>query len=296
MREGVGVADPFEALRRPVVPLAPRADFAAALRRRLEQETGMTTTGATTTRPLKAEGTLAMVHLRVADADRAMAFFGQLLGWEAERVLFEDHVSHFTVNTEVTVRILDDPDASPVRPNYQVGDVAGVMAAIQAAGGVVTASETTADGGGWAMGADDQGVPVLVYRPGGHRSSVIPTRGPIGDVGLVFIRVDAERAQRFYGATLGWELTRVHPNSSYFDAVPRVGVFDEAAAFGRPVVPSVTLYLGLAPGRPLAPVLARVRELGGHVGPAAHDMGPYYTAVCTDDQGTEFGLMSDTLD
>jgi len=45
----------------------------------------------------------------VNDADRAMRFFGSLFGWEAERVELGDHVSHYTLNTEVTVRAPDRP-------------------------------------------------------------------------------------------------------------------------------------------------------------------------------------------
>jgi len=239
------------------------------------------------------EGTLAMVHLRVGDADRAMSFFAALLDWEAERVAFEGNVSYYTVNTEVTVRILDDPSAPPLRPNYRVARVDLAVEAIRTAGGTVTASEVDDEGGGWAQGVDDQEVPLLVYRPRGHRGSVAPSRDPLGgDVGLVFIREDAARAERFYASVLGWSLTRAHPGSHYFDAVPRVGVFDEAAAFRTDVTPSATLYVSVSA---LTPALERVTELGGSAGSASQDMGPYYTAMCTDDQGTEFGLMAERL-
>ena len=284
--------DPFDALWRPIVPLAPRPPFAASLRRRLQGELNMPFTDDLTaeTAPF-TRGGLVMVHLRVRDADRAMAFFGALLGWEAERVVLGGQVSHYTLNTEVTVRLLDDPTVPPVVPNYGVTDVAAAVRSIEEASGRVTAAEVAPDGGGWASGADDQGVPLLVYRPGGYRGHAAPTGSPSGDVGLVFIREDATRAERFYGAVLGWQVTRSHPASQYFDAIPRVGIFDEAAAFGGPVEPSVTLYLSV---HALAPALARVEHLGGTAGPGSQDMGPYFSAVCTDDQGTEFGLMAAT--
>ncbi len=284
--------DPFLALRRPFVPLVPRPEFAADLRRRLRQEMGMTLTDdPTPTEPALADhGQLAMVHLRVGHADRAMRFFAELFGWEAERVPFDEHISHYTVNTRTTVRILDDPDSPPVVPNYGVRDAGSAIGAIEAAGGVVTESEPEPDGGGWARGRDDQGLPLLVFRPGRYHRAAAPTRMPTGEVGLVFVRADAGRAGRFYGTVLGWDLERSAPDSHYYEAVERVGVFDEAAAFGTEVAPSVTLYLAVDA---LAPALARVEELGGQAGPAAQDMGPYYSALCRDDQGTEFGLMSE---
>jgi predicted enzyme related to lactoylglutathione lyase len=284
--------DPFTALRRPFLPVAPRDEFAADLRRRLRQEMGMTQTDdQTPAEPALADhGHLAMVHLRVGDADRAMRFFGGLFGWEAERVLFDEHVSHYTVNTRTTVRILDDPASPPVVPNYGVRDARAAITAIEAAGGVVTESEPGPDGGGWARGHDDQGLPLLVFRPGRYHRAAPPTRTPTGEVGLVFLREDAQRAGRFYGTVLGWHL-RQASDGHYHHAVDRVGVFDEAAAFGSEVAPSATLYLVVDA---LAPVLARVEELGGEAGPAAQDMGPYHSAVCHDDQGTEFGLMSET--
>ena len=69
-------------------------------------------------------GGLAMVHLRVDDANHGMRFFGALFGWQAERVPFDGHVSHYTINTTTTIRILDDPTSPPVVPNYTVADVA----------------------------------------------------------------------------------------------------------------------------------------------------------------------------
>ncbi|HZU71154.1 MAG TPA: hypothetical protein VE990_00150 [Acidimicrobiales bacterium] len=290
--------DSFASLRRPAPPLGPDPTFAASLRRRLERELGMTTADLNRSDSTAGrggtdlDGTLAMVHLRVADADRAMAFLAALAGWEAERVPFDDHISHYTINTAVTVRILDDPGSAPVVPFYRMTMVSEAAAAVPAAGGRVVESGAEPDGGGWARAVDDQGLPFGMYRPRGYQGSAAPGRPATGEVGLVFMTADATRADRFYGPVLGWHLQRVHPDSNYFEAVPAVGVFDEAAAFGRPVAPSLRLYLSVPA---LSPALARVSELGGRAGEVAQDMGPYYTAWCSDDQGTGFGLMAEAL-
>jgi predicted enzyme related to lactoylglutathione lyase len=287
--------DPFDALRRPIVAQRPRPQFAAVLERRLREELAMPLVDdlAIDGDASAIHGSLRMVHLRVGDADRAMRFFDDLFGWVGERYV-EGHVSHYTLNTAVTVRLLDDPDSAAVRPNYAVRDVDATIRAIEASGGRVTGSETTPDGGGWAFAEDRNGVPLVVLRPynGGHGASDTPVRG---DVALVFLKEDAGAVADFYGPVLGWELHPAHPGSSYFDVVERVGVWDENAALGTHHAASVTLYLEVPA---LRPAVARLEGLGGSAEavPAETTMGPYFSVMCTDDQGTAFGLMSAELD
>ncbi|MFI5047085.1 MAG: VOC family protein [Acidimicrobiia bacterium] len=290
--------DPFEALRRPVVPRRPRPQFAVVLERRLREELHMPmvddlTPDDTADEAVRTHGSLGLVHLRASDADRAMAFFGELFGWVGERWA-SDHVSHYVLNTRVTVRLLDDPNAAPVRPNYVVDDVGMAIAAIEASGGRVSDTDASSDGGGWAYAEDGEGVPLVVYRPSGdsHAESDAPVSG---DVGLVFVTEDADAARRFYGTVLGWPFVVPHPGSWYFDTVEHVGVFDEHAAFGTRDPASVVLYLEVPA---LHPALARLVELGGTSAPAPEEpnMGPYFSVLCTDDQGTRFGLMAQSLD
>lgn len=285
------MSDPFDVLRRPIVPVRPRPAFVIALRRRLQEELPMsTTTDLTDVASPIDQGALGLVHLRVADADRAIAFFGEAFGWQSERFAGDGHVSHYVNNTDVTVRLLDDPSAADVRPNYRVHDVAAAVAAVEASGGRVTDADVRPDGGGWAYADDAAGLPFLVYRPsdGYHPRLDAPASA---DVGLVFLVEPEAAASTFYGAVLGWQLRPDHPGSTYYDAVPRVGVWDEAAATGGSSDPSVTLYLEVPA---LAPAVETLRRLGGTSDdvPAAPDMGPLFTVRCTDDQGTRFGLLS----
>jgi hypothetical protein len=39
-----------------------------------------------------------------------------------------------------------------------------------------------------------------------------------------------------------------------------------------------------------------MREPAAEGGEALMDMGPFYTALCSDDQGTEFGVMARSMD
>lgn len=66
------MADPLHALRLPAVPVEPRPEFAAALRRRLEHRTGQFTPEAATARYF------------VTDLDAAVTFYTQHLGFAEE--------------------------------------------------------------------------------------------------------------------------------------------------------------------------------------------------------------------
>jgi predicted enzyme related to lactoylglutathione lyase len=287
--------DPFDALRRPIAAARPRPLFAAELERRLREELDMPITdesnhgGADLVADPTRHGELMLVHLKVDDADRAMRFFGEVFGWVGERYV-DDHVSHYILNSGVTVRLIDDPAAAPVRPNYAVRDVAAAVRAIEANGGRVTDSEVGPDGGGWAFADDAAGLPLLVFRRSAREH---PTTDTVAraDVALVFMTEEATDATRFYGSVLGWELTAPHPGSTYYDAVEHVGLFDVNAELGTHRAPTIDVYFGV---EALQPIVERVEALGGHVDPVPEepDMGPYYSVRCTDDQGTAFGITS----
>jgi predicted enzyme related to lactoylglutathione lyase len=276
--------DPFTALHRPVPSIRPRPQFVIELRRRLQEELTMPDHDDDHVE-YDDHGALGLVHLRVADADRAMAFFGAAFGWVGERYDGDGHVSHYVTNTAVTVRLWDDPDRAPLRPNYRVRHVGDAVRAIEAAGGRITESDLQGDGGGWAYADDRAGLPLLVYRPSSYPSG--PASDAVrGDVGLVFLVEGEEEASAFYGPVLGWQLQGGHAGSRYFDTVPRVGVFDEEGA-----MPSITFFLEVPD---LSAASVDVRRLGGTADdpPAEPDMGPYFSVRCTDDQGTAFGLLS----
>ena len=57
--------------------------------------------------PPIAHGSPGLLHLAVGDADRAVAFFGNLFGWGGERSV-ADTVSWYPLNTTVTVRLIAD--------------------------------------------------------------------------------------------------------------------------------------------------------------------------------------------
>ena len=97
----------------------------------------------------------AMVHLGVADADRAMQFYGPLFDWEAERVEYRGHIRHYVYNTvNVTPCITDEVDAPPLQLGFTVDDVPATARLVTELGGVVVDDESTPDGGGFLQVRD----------------------------------------------------------------------------------------------------------------------------------------------
>ena len=271
-------SDPFEALRRPLSPARPDPRFAVDLRRRLQEELGMTVTD----EPAAAvtAGELGIVHMAVADADRAISFFERLFGWEAERTTWDGHVSHYVVNTKTLLVLRDNPTVPPVRLWYRVPDVASAVARVQELGGIVGESETTPDGGGWAEVADDQGTPFGLTRPrGDYGDHQQPIAEPTGDLGYLTISVtDTTAGREFYGSLLGWQFNdHHHVDNAGLPLGLRPGLDQR-----RPI----DLYFRVADYEAAA---ARVRELGGTT-EDFYDSPSGRGCQCLDDQGTVFFL------
>ena len=168
-------ADPFEALRRPSPSRRPRVGFAVALRRRLEEELHMTTTDDQL--DVEAVRIPAMVHLGVADADRAIRFFGLLFDWEAERVEYRGHIRHYVYNTvNVTPCITDEAGAPRLQLGFTVDDVPATARLVTELGGAIMDDESTPDGGGFVLARDAQGIPLQLWRASGDSTSTRPSR------------------------------------------------------------------------------------------------------------------------
>ena len=106
--------DPFDALLRPSSPRRPRMEFAVDLRRRIEEELGMTSTDHLQDNQPDAgeayEIWPKMIHLRVNDANQAMSFFGRLFDWEGDRFEADQRASHYRV---LPRRVRQAPSLSP---------------------------------------------------------------------------------------------------------------------------------------------------------------------------------------
>lgn len=278
-------ADPFAALRRPIVPARPDPRVAIALRRRLEEELDMIDVQAAPA----AVRYPAMVHIGVPDADRAIRFFGSLLGWEAERVEFDDGIRHYVTNASGPRPVLvAQPGAPAFRLGFEVDDTREARELVTALGGTVDAAEIADDGGGWLEASDPAGVPLVLWRPGEAHPHDPPTAPATGNLLYLVVDVpDAAPALRFYGGLAGW------PFRSEDDEYPDYHHVEEhiqplaAGIQGSAASAGVRLFFTVAD---LDAAESAVVELGGAVVGDRFEWGPMTAVPCTDDQGTALVL------
>ena len=280
------MAEPLDVLRRDHVAVRPDPRFAVALRRRLEEELGMSLLDDTTTPTDVGDPVPSMVHIGVADPDRAMHFFGALLGWESERVDFEGHVRHYMINTErVQPVLVGEPGYPEVRLGFTVDDPVAARAQVEALGGTI--EDVDPEEGRWFLGRDPAGTPLVLWRQGGdhpHRPPWAPARGE-----LDYFQIDVPDASAvldFYGELLGWPYEAGDDDPpGYHHVASHVGPLAMGIQGDAPEA-RVRLFFGVDD---LAEAEERVRSLGGTVG-ERYEWGPMEAVPCTDDPGTRFVL------
>jgi uncharacterized glyoxalase superfamily protein PhnB len=297
------MTDAFDALREPLVPLAPRPAFAADLRRRIAAELGPTPEEEHM--PEIREYTPARLHSLAAylacdDPAAAIAWYidvfdAHLLG---EPIVMPDgRIGHAELRVGDTVFMLagEFPEENHRSPNALGGSTVGLMLHVPDADATYARA---VENGATAL----RPVSVAygrrggtIHDPFGHRWFIqtnlevadLPVEDiaghRYGDVGYITLRVpDGDRAAAFYGALLGWRLGDGHqPGSFHISSItPPAGI-----AGGTDDV-SVRLYFRVDD---IEAAAAKVRELGGQV-LAVTDYESGGNAECVDDQGLRFDL------
>jgi uncharacterized protein len=284
------MSDPLEALRRPLVPLAPDPAFAARLRERIRlalAEGGtMASDTETASSRTSADGDAVFLSLQVGDTARARRFYGAVFGWEFGP-FEEDGHSLQVQGQSLPLGIWDGPLSRGVgRPDvhivYRVTDIAAAVTAVRSLGG--TADEPRSAPYGVVAGCtDDQGNGFTLHemRPDAPR----PAAGGVRPGDVVYITIspgDEVRASRFYGDLFGWEFQqgRVPHGLQITGPQPMMGMW---GGTGRQVI---TLNYVVAD---IEAAVRRVRDAGGTAtAPTRESYG--LSAECTDDQGITFGL------
>ena len=298
------MADPFEALRTPVVPADPDPEFAARLRARIQQALdprgatmpSTTLERETTSTPPPVSGVVP--YLAVADARRALDWYVEALGARprGEPVVMPDgRIGHAELELGADVLMLADeyPEVGVAAPRPGEGATVTLHLTV----GDVDAATSRAVGAGAELERPPTDHPygrnAVVRDPFGHRwmfssepaeSRQVPGARP-GDVVYVSLWVpDVERAEAFFGAVLGWrsapgrspqgrQVEGVTPNHGLWGGQDRSNLF---LCFAVDDVEAA---------------VERVREAGGRA--EAPRPEPYgLVADCVDDQGLPFALVS----
>jgi predicted enzyme related to lactoylglutathione lyase len=225
-----------------------------------------------------------MVHLGVADADRAARFFGDVLGWQTERVEWKGHVRHYVLG-DFAVRpcITDELDAPPIQLGFEVADVAAAVARVEAAGGRIVVDDVEETGRFVAV-RDDQDVALGFWNYGPPSRPPLAGWPPVGGLAYFAIHVpELERGIEFYGRVLDWtfedaDLPDYRHVADHVEPVA-MGILGGAS-------PGVALYFIVDE---LDVAAAMIRSLGGEVSERSRT-GPMETIECRDDQGLSFNI------
>ncbi len=274
------MTDPLDVLRAPDTPIDPSPAFAADLRARLVRAlaTGEPPMPTTSAENGLRQGDVSYVVLGVPDAQRALAFYGPLLGWTGTPTEHGAQVQGCTP-------MLGLGDMGPDRGlllSYRVDDVGAAVAAVRAGGG--TASEP-ADRG-YALEADCRdpaGLRFWLHQFGDEPETAAAQGFPVGGISYVSLLVpDGDAARAFYAAVLGWTYEDGNPAGT----LPHLGLWS-----GEIGAPGHRSY-GAVPAYTVADLAAAVTQVRSGGGSATEpEQRPYaLQSLCTDDQGLEFYL------
>jgi uncharacterized glyoxalase superfamily protein PhnB len=296
--------DPFDSLREPNVPLAPRPAFAAELRRRVSLALGaIRDTGEEPAMPEVREYTPARLrsitpYLATDDPAAAIEWYSEVFGARllGDPIVMPDgRIGHAELRIGDAVIML--AGEYPEEDHRSPLTLGGSSVALQV---YVPDSDAT-----YALAVERGATPLrpiaenygarggTIRDPFGHRWFVqtqieIDDR-PVedapgrryGDLGYMVLRVpDASRARAFYGALFGWTLHESGEGYHIASITPPSGISGGHDESG------VTIYFRVDD---IESTAQRVRDLGGEVlSTANYESGG--NAECVDDQGLRFDL------
>jgi len=288
MRRATPMPDPFETLRLPDAPLAPRQEFAADLRRRLVATADRSDTKE---QPMANPTTIHRVetYLSVADPRAAIEFYQRAFGATVlgePLVMADGSIGHSELAIgDSVIRVAGEhpPEAvhhpgrlggTTVQLYVTVDDADAVVARAAEAGGEVL--RPVAEAHGTRMGK--------LRDPFGHNWFVVTeavVAKPAGSLGYFTLGLpDGRRARAFWSSLFAWDLDEGPEGYHIANIDPPGGIH---AGDSSPVV---TLFFRVDD---IEAVAERVRVLGGTTGHVRqHPSGG--NVECTDDQGTPFQL------
>jgi predicted enzyme related to lactoylglutathione lyase len=252
------------------------------------------------------------------DPEAAVAFYGDLFGWEFEDVMPPESPGRYYVArirggdvAAVGSRPEGAPEGGVWNTYVWVEDADETADRVRAAGGTVLMEPAgVGDSGRMAVFADPDGAAFRVWQPKEHRGATVVNEH--GSLNFNDLNThDLERARSFYGAVFGWEVLDVGGGSmwalaGYGDFLERrtPGMRENMAAMGAParfedVVASVRLLTEEHDGVPAHwgltfavddadAIAARAQELGGRVIIPPFDAPWVRMTIISDPQGATF--------
>jgi uncharacterized protein len=248
------------------------------------------------------------------DPEAAVAFYGDLFGWEFEQVMPEDApVKYYMARLPggdvgaIGSRPEGGPETAQWNTYVWVDDAEDTAAKVRAAGGtVVMEPGDVGDSGRMAVFTDPAGAAFSVWQPRTHRGATVVNEHGSLNFNVLSTR-DLAAASAFYGAVFGWDVLDVEGApmwalAGYGDLLEQrtPGMRENMAAMGAPkrfedVVASVNLVsddraqwdvtFGVDDADAIA---ARAAELGGQVVVPPFDAPWVRMTVISDPQGATF--------
>ena len=249
------------------------------------------------------------------DPDAAVAFYGDLFGWELEDVMPPGSPGKYFVariRGGDVAAIGSPPPGAPANAVWNtyvwVADADETAAKVRAAGGsVLMEPDDVMDAGRMAVFADPAGAAFCVWQAKQHRGAAVVNEPGSLNFNDLHTR-DLDGARAFYGAVFGWEILDVGGGSAW--ALPGYGDFleqrnpgmrenmakmgaperfEDVVASVRPISDDRPAHWGVTFGVDDADAIAsRAAELGGKVVMAPVD-GPWVRmTVIQDPQGATF--------
>lgn len=250
-----------------------------------------------------APGTFSWTDLATTDQDGAKAFYGALMGWEANDIPVGDGVVYSMMQREgKEVAAISSQQQQqremgvpPAWNSYVTVDSAADTAARAAELGatVIAPAFDVMQAGRMAVVQDPQGAFFSVWEPREHfGASLVNAHGALAWNELNSPDLDA--SQKFYEQLFGWQAAQFEGSPEPYLAIKN----GEANNGGiRPLPPGMPpnwlVYFGIDD---LDQALAQVKELDGvvHAGPI--DIGIARIGVAQDPQGATFALYCGALE
>jgi hypothetical protein len=249
-------------------------------------------------------GTFCWTDLNTTDQDGAKAFYGGLLGWEAQDMPVGEGAfySMMRVAGKDVAAIAPQPEqqrAAGVPPSWNsYVSVESADAAVERAkelGGTVHAPAfDVMDVGRMAVMTDPQGAFLMVWEPRRHFGAAL-VNAPGALVWNELATPDLDASSAFYSGLFGWEIAPFQGSPTPYLAI-RNGESNNGGM--RPsdppdVPPHWLVYFGV---QDIEAALAKVSELGGTVMAGPIDIQMAKIGIASDPQGAVFALYAGVLE